>query len=199
VTMGHAFRRSKESGPEAMRDDPEFKALLSDVSQASTIEKQCRSDLIEVLLDGKFLGLGFEPPRRVKSIPTIIPTTSWRGRVKWPDGTLQHEGLAFGEVRILPADRFQELRKQRMLEGLRSPDPTRRGPKGTKRQLHAVYIMLRDEGLIDHGASLRSHSDLIRTRFHREYQDTGLSSDRPSYETIRSAIGGEFRADKRPA
>lgn len=145
--------------------------------------------LLNEIKENRALGMGFEPPRRIKSMPVHIPARYWRQSVSWDYCEVSYGALKFLDVRVLTSQMAKpflqsfQATKQKTIEALPAPS----GRPSFKVEILEAFAALQAEGRFNvkpltHGiAQIRTW---IKTNKPESRAAQGLLND----DTIRNAI-----------
>lgn len=130
--------------------------------------KIAQNGLLEHIKAGRVFGLGFEPPRRVSSLPVQIPAKCWSQFVIWERSEINYQTLKFVDVRLftqkmaLPV--LQKLKAQEISLTPTTPKPKPKpiGRPSVKAHVQNAFIALDEAGQIDPNKTGISHYDAIR-------------------------------------
>lgn len=145
------------------------------------ITNEAKSILLAHIKAGRVLGLGFEPPRRINSIPVHIPEKYWNGWIEWGTSAVSHGALKFVDVRVISLQAAQPLLLKfkadelKMIEG--SPRPI--GRPSIKVHVETAFNALKVAGKIDASKSARSHYPIVRQWImqHSSHEGEALSDE----------------------
>jgi hypothetical protein len=152
---------------------------------------------------GTYLGVGFEPPRRLSSVPVRIPSQLWQHSPAFDRARLSANSLEFIDIRVLDApmfhrviqDRSKTLSSHKVLLPAPevTPTPAKPGRPSAKPHIEAAFAALEQSGVIDPTKSKRSHYPSI-TQWITE--NTSYDGARLSDEGIREHFSPLFEALK---
>ena len=157
--------------------------------------REAQSILIGHLLAERVIAIGFEPPRVLKSVPTLIPTYVWKSYVHWDTSEISFGSLKFLDVRIISQSRAETIREAtRATEKLAIPAPkASQGRPTIYPHVKAAFDALESTGRINIRSSARSHYDEIRQWISA---NTSCDADSLSDEGIRAHFSPLFKSLK---
>jgi hypothetical protein len=113
-----------------------------------------RAFVLQHLITGSLIAYGFEPPRRMDSVPFHIPAAYWRGRIQWKDSKLTVQGLEFEQIRLVTL----KARDQVLGVDANFQSVTKKtGRPGYKDEIIRAFEALNAIGKIDTQSSLQAH------------------------------------------
>jgi hypothetical protein len=145
---------------------------------------------------GKMLAFGFEPPRRLQSIPVYIQAKHWNQSVNWDDSTVVSAGLKFVEVRIIPSQIVQTIidknidTQRKKIETL----PATPGRPTIQHYVKSAFFALSELGQIDTDRSALSHYPHVNQWIK---ENTSYCADSLSDEGIRAHFSPLFKELKK--
>ena len=183
--------------PAGAQTDPigRLQAALEPVSKAAqeraNLMREMRQAVLGYIRDGHAFAFGFEPPRKLASVPVAIPLSLWGGKCDWDNSTVTRHGLSFAEVRIATRHRRNEIL------GRANVTPTSALPiKGRPTnvpQITAACLALQADGKINPKHSAKSHFPVIRDWLDRHGSDLHIPPHAISDETIRYVFSPIFK------
>ena len=156
------------------------------------LQREAQALLLADIQLGRVIGLGYEPPRRIKSVPVYIPTKYWQQTIDWDSSTVRSGGLTFIEVRIVLARTGQTIIDQtantarKRLEALPPPP----GRPSIKQHVTAAFSALHADGKIDTNKSALSHFPAVKQWIK---ENTSRDPDDLSNEGIRAHFAPLFK------
>ena len=129
-------------------------------------------------------------PRRINDIPQQVPADLWECDAELNTSSVYGNGLTIDAVRIVSARSLSANNEQTIITKI-SP---KRGPRSTKVDIFNAYQELSRLQRLDFTTSLRSNCDVIRNYLISKHPDKSGIFSNLHYETIRKAIGDDFKA-----
>lgn len=193
-----AYREARKANwLDAMND---FVSASHAVSEPQDrIIKETKSLLLAHIKAGRVLGLGYEPPRRIASIPVYVPAEYWQGWVDWEASVVSHGTLKFVDVRVITPQAAQPIllkfkaNELQMIEG--SPRPV--GRPSIKAHVETAFAALTNAGAIDASKSAKSHFLIVRQWI---IKNSSYDAEALSDEGIRahfSPLFSELKKDRK--
>lgn len=182
---------------------PSFSANLSNLSETILLNSQIdivrdklKWDLLNKIISGKLIGLGYETPVKSSDKPQIIPLHIWPQKIKeinWEDFSFSKNGINFLNIRIikkLPAKKPIPDKKITLpiIENKKTGRPSR------KKEIISAYEDLKKSGRIDYSMPLKSHTELIQKNVQKLYPEI-KDIKGMKHEAIRRYIGSRFQED----
>lgn len=151
--------------------------------------------LLEHLKKGRATGVGFEPPRRVRSVPIVIPERHWHQIVRWDSCEVLSGSLKFLDVRVLARPKpkpviLEPIPETQKIGNVPSP---RIGRPSIQHHVRAAFEAMNVAGQIDPERSARSHYAFVKQWIN---QNTSCAADDLSDEGIRAHFSPLFKALK---
>lgn len=200
---GNSFLQAFVSGLEAISESDmgageKFQASLAPVASMASEQNEVRGAMRDALSgyirEGHLFGFGFEPPRKLASVPVGVPQQIWQGRIEWDKSTVELGSLRFIEVRLITRQ-ARNVILERPSPVARESVPTR-GRPAVGPHIEAACKALIAEGRIDPSRSAKSHFDLIRERLDQVGQVLPVPAGAISDEAIRLHFAPHFKALK---
>jgi hypothetical protein len=128
------------------------------------LKRTAENLLADHLKSGALIGLGFQPPRRLHTLPDIIPARHWHGCPHFDNATLHSEGLHFIEIRVITPQRLQSLSAMVPTPApvLSAPPHKAPGRPTIRQHVEAAFETLARDGKINPDQAARSHYPLLR-------------------------------------
>ncbi|MEO3430536.1 hypothetical protein AAFN88_16880 [Pelagibius sp. CAU 1746] len=188
------LHRVADAGP---TEDPTalFRDLGAQAGARVEADRALKENLLQYLASGAVVGFGFEAPRRLQDSAIAIPNGAWSGFVGWSQSQLEHQGIRFLEVRVMPAHWEEQLKRRWHDQFAPAPAVKTRGPEGTARQIAEAYTALKEAGQIDFEASMQALYPRVRHWLMAHYPQAGFSDSKPHDETLRKTISPLFAGD----
>ncbi len=190
----------QQEKPDATRGVESMQNLLLPVQtilQArSDLKKKMQNNIQEYIKNGHVFAYGFEPPRKLGSVPVELPSGAWGGKFDWDNSTVSHAGLSFVQVRLTTRRIRDEILNQ-------SPEPFEFKPSaGPGRptvgpDIEEAFRALHEAGEIDIKSSASSHYDKVREWLHRYKPDLPAEARNLGHEVIRKNFMPLFKALKK--
>jgi hypothetical protein len=159
-------------------------------------DRALKENILQYVRHGDLVGFAFEAPRRLQSEAIPVPREAWAGLVQWDRSQLEHQGIRFVEVRLMPAHWEEQLKKRWHDRFAPAPAAKTRGPEGTARQIAEAYTALKEAGQIDFEASMQALYPRVRRWLMAHYPQAGFSDSKPHDETLRKTISPLFAGDR---
>ena len=157
------------------------------------LEKQLKANILGYIKNGHLHGFGFEPPRKLASIPVAIPKEAWAGKCDWAAGTLHYRGLNFADVHLTT----NRLRNEILERGhVDTPETRAPGRPSVAPAIEAAFHALLKTGDIDPAASQMSHYPKVRKWIELNHPDVPVSPAHMSDKTIQKYFSKLFNALK---
>lgn len=172
-----------------------FAPFVSVASAQNGVRGELQAALLGQILDGHLFGFGFEPRRKLASLPVSVPTQVWQGRIEWDKGAVESGSLRFIEVRLITRQVRNEILERPSPVAQDAP-PTR-GRPAVGPHIEDACKALIAEGRIDPSRSAKSHFDLIRERLDQRADELPVPAGEISFETIRKHFAPHFRELKK--
>lgn len=175
-----------------LEDDPVSKAqgaleaAGNVLSARAEVLTKMKADLVSWASSGRIFGFGFESPRRISSVPLIIPKRFWKGRILWDKNCIDLEGIRIEQVRLLPYKAAHEIGA--FGDASRSP-----GRPSTRDALIKCFDDLANEGRFYPNKSFAWHFPLIRDWLSKHYPNLTPKPQDISDKTIRNHLSHKFR------
>jgi hypothetical protein len=129
------------------------------LSARTELRNRMRAFVLHHLITGSLIAYGFEPPRRMDSMPFHIPAAYWRGRIQWEDSKLTAQGLEFEQIRLITL----KARDQVLGVDANFQSVTKKaGRPGYRDQIIRAFETLNAIGKIDTQSSLQAHYKKVR-------------------------------------
>lgn len=154
------------------------------------LKKEMQSNILAYLKDERLFAYGFEPPRKLSSIPVPLPRESWSGVYDWDESAIKYAGLDFVQVRLITREARNEILGAREPSPVVNP-PLKGRPSVAPQILVAAQAMLAS-GQIDISRSAKSHFQEIRNWLRGNAQDLPVAPDEINDETIRRVFAPVF-------
>lgn len=200
-----ALSASVEQAGQQEKPDPirrvEFVQNLLQPAQAilqdrSDVKGKMQSNIREYMKNGHAFAYGFEPPRKLVSVPVELPKGVWGGKFDWDNSTITYAGLSFVQVR-LTTRRIRDEILDRSSEPFESKTSTRPGRPTVGPDIEEAFHALHEAGEIDTKSSASSHYDKIREWLHRYKPDLPVEARNLGHEVIRKNFMPLFRGLKK--
>lgn len=172
-----------------------FGPAASVASEQLGLKDEMRDAVLGQIREGHLFGFGFEPRRKLTSLPVSVPGHIWQGRIDWDRGAVELASLRFIEVRLITRQARNEI--------LERPSPVApegvptRGRPAVGPHIEAACKALISEGRIDPSRSATSHFDLIRERLDQFAEELPVPAGEISFETIRKHFAPLFKELKK--
>ena len=151
--------------------------LATQKPNASKYEADLHEAIWRGVLNGKYLVLGYELPRKVSDPPVFVPDDVWRqwSSIDWRKSRVNGNGLKFEAVRLLPQSWLvNEASKEDASQSSAKPvaaKRTRRGPQSREVEVVSAYRVIFERGEIEKGESYKSVWNKVRAKIERDTDD----------------------------
>ncbi|WP_343081442.1 hypothetical protein [Ostreiculturibacter nitratireducens] len=176
---------------------PLHESLQGAADQANAmlaVKAEMQAAVLGYVRDGHLFGFGYEPPRKLASVPVAIPKAIFSGKCDWDSNALNLGGMQFISVRLTTRRYRNEILGRAHV--VASKDAPAKGRPGVGKQIEAVCRALIAEGLVDPTHSAKSHFPAIRERLDRHVAELPIAPGAISDETIRVHFSPIFNALK---
>jgi hypothetical protein len=158
-----------------------FQKMLAPANKILTARTAVRNEMEAAILRyikaGHLFAFGFEPPRRLASVPVAIPKAAMSGKLDWDQNKVSFASLEFIEVRLTTSRYWTEIYRS-----VQVPDPAKPGRPTVGPDIEAAFHALHKAGEINITRSASSHYDEIRT---------WLAANKPSLPVDPNTLGNE--------
>ena len=187
---------------EASKGQPDFSAAVIQAMKAPSKILRDRAehtdklqqDVLKFIEGGLLHGFGFEPPRRLDSVPVPIPKRAWSDHIDWEKNSLTFESMQFVEVRLTT----NRIRNEILERGQVDKTPVNApGRPGVRSDIEDAFQALKDTGSIDPKASQSSHYPRVRAWLERNRPDLDVPPAQMSEKTIHKYFSPLFNELKK--
>lgn len=161
--------------------------MQAKVQQEMALIAASKERLFAQVSSGHLHALGFEPPRRLKSEPVVIPPEFLRAGVNWEKDTIKVGELSFVEVRLAKPQTEQNA----------LPTQTKLGRKSRKEYYFECFSALESAGNLDPTISIKSVFPRIRDWLAQNHPDEFPNRNVGSDKTIYKYFN-EFKPTLKP-
>lgn len=181
VTSGNAF----EKVTNALAPANEI------IRERTALQAEMRAAILDHLRTGQLFAYGFEPPRKLASVPVALPVSVWTGKIEWDLNRVTHAGLTFEQVRLTT----RRIRNTILERGhvTAAGKTLKVGRPSVGEQITTICNQLVAEGLVDTRRSQKSHFPAIRESLNNRYPDQIAGFGQVSDKTIGRYFSNIFK------
>jgi hypothetical protein len=153
-------------------------------------DDRMRKFILHHLKHGNLFAYGFEPPRKMDSLPFEIPASYWNGRVQWDKASLSSQGIELIEICVVSRQLRDSI--------LNVTDEDQTGSQAAGRPtvgpaIKAAFKSLQEAGEIDINASQQSHYPKVRRWLEQNATNLSVPPSEIAGKTIHKHFSPLFK------